>query len=134
MAGERYYLTAGGVRSALPASFKPSTLSPRAPSFNLVRARGSTEVFDLSDGLPDPQPFVLVGRMKAANEAGLSALLASWAAHVKACTALDRDGRRTDACKGGALVAVPIGENSAEAEVTITLILANVPTGGANFF
>lgn len=134
MSGERYHVTAGSVRSALPGSFRPSSLSPRAVSFNLVRGRGQTEVWDLSDGLPDPAPLVLVGVMEADTEAALSQMLQSWADHIRAATSVDRDGRQPQACKGGSLVAVPRSDDSTQAEVTITLILAYVPQGGAYFF
>lgn len=145
MSGERYYITAGGVRSALPGNFRPSTLSVRGVSFNLVRARGQTEVFDLSDGLPDPAPFVLTGVMEAASEAALSTLLQTWRNHVAGATAYDRNNRESRVVKGGALVAVPIEETvpapggrrvqpSNKAQVTITLIEAYVPTTGAYYF
>ena len=135
MSGERYWITANGYRVALPGTFRPSTLSPRTVSYNLVRARGYTEVYDLSDGLPDPAPLVLVGEMEAATEAALAADLETWAAHVRDATSVDRDGRRPMVCRGGSLVAVPADESdSTRATVTITLILASVPTAGTHFF
>ena len=123
---ERYWLTTPTGRRPLDGSFVPDTFRPAVITRNLVRARGYLDVFDLSDGLPDPVPIVLKGLARAATEAELSRLLALWAADARAASLIDRDGRNGTALQGGSLIAVPLKTNSRFATVTITLISTQV--------
>lgn len=137
MSGERYYFQTPSGRVAIDGTFKPESLSPRQVSHNLVRARNFTEVFDLSDGLPDPSPVVLTGFMEAASEAQLSRDINTLDAMVRSASAFDRAGRNVTGLKGASVVAVPVSDDSRKAQVTITLIPAAVPSapsaGGDHF-
>ena len=123
---ERYWLTTPTGRRPLDGSFSPDIFRPATITRNLVRARGYPDVFDLSDGLPDPVPIVLKGLARAGTEAELSRLLALWAADARAASLIDRDGRNKTDLQGGSLIAVPIKTNSRFAAVTITLIPTRV--------
>lgn len=127
MAGERYYLTTSAGRNPLPGSFAPSELLRNTgASLNLVRGRGQTRIWNLSDGLPDPAPFILTGSVSAPSEDELSSLLAELERIVKTATTLDREGRIYDSIQFATLVAAPRGNKSNEADVTITFVFNNV--------
>lgn len=127
---ERYYLTTPTGRYPLPGTFKPNVLRPTGYTPNLVRPRGSRRVYDLGDGLPEPQPFLLSGPMEAATEAQMSEDLANLRRIVSTSSAIDRDGREPEFLIGASILATPHPdepENSAKAFVTVAVILQNVP-------
>lgn len=124
---ERYMLTTPGGDYVLDGTFKPAQLSPTTRSHNLVRARGYRQVYDLHDGLPDPVPITLTGRMEASSEDELALLLRELRGAARTATALTRNDRTPVALLGASVLAVPISDDSNEAQVTITLIPASVP-------
>ena len=100
---------------------------------NLVRARGYRDVYDLSDGLPDPAPDTLTCQVWADTEDALASVLAEMQRRVRTATRLGRDSdtapgvsRWEAALLGGSLLAVP-GDVSTVATVTLTVIRAQVP-------
>lgn len=131
---ERYILSTPQGEYVLDGSFKPSSLSPTATSPNLVRARGYRQIYDLSDGLPDPVPIVLTGTVEASNEDDLALMLRELRGAVKAATRLTRNDRPGVTVLGGSMLAVPIDEDSNHASVTVTLIPAAVPNEGSGIY
>lgn len=127
MSGERYWLHTPTGRQPLPGSLRPSTLSPMAVTPRLERARGYRQVFDLSDGLPDPVPVTLTGEVECSTEAELSAYLTELHGQLRVATAFDRDERRVLPLLSASLIAVPVNEDSNRAALTVTLLLAEVP-------
>ena len=136
MNGERYFLTTAQGRYPLPGAMRRSTLQNSAPTPNLQRGRNQTQIYDLSDGLPDPQPITLSGRVRYSSEGELMSELARLEDVVRSATAFDREGRNPEGIQGGALVAVPVSDYSGEAEITIALIPTSVRryTAGAAYF
>lgn len=123
MSGERYYLhnpAASPAWCELPGTFRPGSTAP--VSVNLVRARGYTDVFNLSDLLPDPVVETLTGVWEAEDEARLRAELLWWTWFVAGCTQYRRADQPPDDVQGGSLVWAPLGDESEYANVTITLI------------
>lgn len=139
MAGERYMLYQSEIGwKELRGTFRPSGSAP--VSRNLVRARGHTRIFDLSDGLPEPQLITLTGIWRAQDEHILSAELDWWSWFVATCTQMRRADRAAVEIQGGSLVWAPVEFDSSEATVTITLIPEHVkdpkqrPSGGVFWF
>lgn len=130
MADEHYILLSGAKPYVLDGSFRPAQLMPTAYTPNLVRGRGSTRIYDLGDGIPAPAPLVLTGTMSAEREDDLAYDLARLREAVWACIRVTRNNRAGVEIQGGSVVAIPISDNSAEAQVVITLIPLNVPLGG----
>lgn len=91
MAGERYYLITPSGDIPLDGTLRPQQLAPTAVSRNLVRARGHTRIYDLSDGLPEPAATVLVGTLNAENDDDKRLKLQELRAAVAACTGIRRE-------------------------------------------
>lgn len=125
--GERYVLTTPQSEYVLDGSFRPAQMAPTARAHNLVRARGYRRVFDLSDGISDPAPLVLTGTLEAATEDALALTLRELRRAVRTVTALTRNDRTPVPLLGASMVAVPQGDYSNAAQVTLTLIPAEVP-------
>lgn len=124
---ERYTLSTPAGEYVLDGTFKPSQLSPTARTHNLVRARGYREIYDLHDGLPDPVPITLTGTLERGSEDELSLELRELRGALRAATAITRNDRAPVALLGASVLAVPAGDDSNVAQVTITLIPASVP-------
>lgn len=128
---EFYELHRSGGRYTLPRTFRV-TSGGFVPTRNLVRARGSTRVFDLSDGLPEPQLITLSGLWYADTETELHQQLRTCATAVATCVQLNRIRPAVGttlrhviygmSVQGGSLVWAPIDFDSSEANVTITLV------------
>ena len=127
MSGERYWLHTPQGRVPLPQSMRPDVFLPMTITPNLVRARGYRAVFDLSDGLPDPEAWVMKGEVFAESEAHLSLLVKDLRRQVRAATAIDRDERRTWAIQGAYLQATTVSGDSRRGLLTLTLVLEQVP-------
>lgn len=125
--GERYVLSTPTGEHVLDGTFRPGQMSPTARSHNLVRARGYRQIYDLSDGLPDPAPITLTGTLDAVTEDELSLLLRELRAAVRSATALTRNDRVSVPLLGASMLAAPNGDYSNSASVTLTLIPAAVP-------
>lgn len=124
---ERYVLTTPAGDYVLDGTFRPAQLAPTAQSHNLVRARGYRQVYDLSDGLPDPVPIVLTGTLERGTEDELSLELRELRGAVRVATLLSRNDRPGAPIVGGSMLTVPVGDDSNVAAVTLTLIPAAVP-------
>ncbi|KEF35461.1 hypothetical protein RDMS_01525 [Deinococcus sp. RL] len=132
---EHYWLLTPDGEVALPQTLRPAALALTQASPNLVRARGYTQVYDLSDGLPAPASIVLQGTVigvhgeRFRSERELSLYLADLNRAVRAATHIRRDDREPVALQpGGFLHAVPMGRGpSCWAEVSLHLIPAEVP-------
>lgn len=130
-----YYIkNAGGTRYDLPSSLRPGLFAPATRSPNLYRARGYLTVYDLSDGLPDPVPITLSGMVTAAHEDALSSLLTDLQYRLNAAVKLGRTSSVTPSSTrweidvlGGSMIAVPVSDDATDAELTLTLIPAQVP-------
>lgn len=114
----------------LPATMRPAGSSPAIPS-NLVRARGSLIVHDLSDGLPAPAPVQLTGLWDAEDEESLLAVLDWWRWFLHGCTQYCRGQRPAEEVQGASLIWTPAGDESQFANVTITLIPRRMPDPAA---
>lgn len=125
--GERYVLTTPQGEYVLDGTFRPSQLSPTARTPRLERARGYRQVVDLSDGLPDPAPLVLVGDMEAETEDELALALRELRRAARTATAITRNDRTPVPLLGASMVDVPSSDYSNAAQVTLTLIPAEVP-------
>ena len=129
-----YYLTIAGEKVPLPKTLVPSQFAPTQTSHNLARARGYRTVYDLSDGLPDPQPLILTGIVEAAHEDALSSLLTTLRRNVRTAKAVGRyssevpsQSRWEAALIASSMLAVPASDCPSDALVTLTLVLAEVP-------
>lgn len=131
---ERYVLTTSGGEYVLDGTFRPAQLAPTGRSHNLVRARGYRQVYDLSDGLPDPVPIVLTGVLERATEDELSLELRELRGAVRAATLLSRNDRPGVGILGASMLSVPVGDDSNVAQVTLTLIPAEVPDEGSGIY
>jgi hypothetical protein len=125
---EHYWLHTVQGRVPLPRTLRPGQHLPTGRTPNLVRARGYREVYDLSDGLPDPAPLTLSGVLECESEDALSLALAELRRQLRATFAFDRDGRRVMPVLGVSLISTPTeSDDSSKASLTITLIPASVP-------
>ena len=131
---ERYVLTTPSGEYVLHGTFKPSQLSPTARAHNLVRARGCREIYDLHDGLPDPVPITLTGTLERGSEDELAADLRELRTAARTATAITRNDRTPVPLLGASVLAVPAGDDSNEAQVTVTLIPASVPDETAGIY
>lgn len=131
---ERYMLTTPGGDYVLDGTFKPAQLSPTTRSHNLVRARGYREVYDLSDGLPDPVPITLTGTVERGSEDELAADLRELRTAARTATAITRNDRTPVPLLGASVLAVPTGDDSNEAQVTLTFIPTRVPDEDAGLY
>lgn len=134
--GECYWLLTPDGEVALPQTLRPAALAITQASPNLVRARGYPQLYDLSDGLPDPAPIVLQGTVigvhgeRFRSERELSLWLADLRRMVRAAYGLRRDDREPVTLHPGTgfVHAVPMGRGpSCWAEVSIHLVPAEVP-------
>lgn len=131
---ERFTLETPARRYVLNGTFRPQQLAPTTVSFNLVRARNSTKIHDLGDGLPDPAPIVLTGEMRAKTEDELSLLLRDLRDAVNATTGVTRNERTTVAIQGRSMIAAPISDNSGECSVTLTFIPVDTPSTSGGLY
>lgn len=128
MSGERYWLHTPQGRLPLPGSLKPTGTSPWTITHNLVRARGYREIYDTSDGLPDPVPRVLTGEVEFNTEEEADLFIAQLRRDLRAATAYDRDGRKPIPLQGASVVDAPADDrNSAKRLLTVTLLPTHVP-------
>ncbi len=122
-----YFIHTPSGNVALNGTFAPTTYRIAQYTPNLVRARGHFEQIDLSDRIPAPATFQLVGQLRFRSESELSQALTELNAVVRQATAYSRDERVAVPVSGAVMDASPPDRNSGVATVTITFTPTLVP-------
>lgn len=132
---ERYVLTTPAGEYVLPGTMMPDRLTPTERPPSLVRGYGYLEQYERGDPYAAPSAITLTGPVELGSEDELALYLRELRGAIRAATALTRNDRPPVPLRpSGRLVAVPDGDDSNRARLTITLIPARVPDETAGIY